>query len=663
MFFFFPADDSDESSNDEAVMALSGEDDSSSDSSSEEEEEEEGQKSAEAAEEEDGGSDSDEDEDEDDSSSSDDSGSDDDDEPDDSLGARADAGWGKKRETFYASDEDEIENSDDEALQVEEAVRLQKEQAEALEEEDFLVDDEEEQVLSSKKGKKKSKKKKKTKKRKGGDDGEDQDVEVELVTKDIANVSKRDKLQRLMTEAPELLGLLEEFKAKSSELQNTIQPVLEKVKAGELPSGKGVDYLEVKYHLLLNYCTNLTFYLYMKAQGKSVKDHPVIKQLLHLRTIMEKLQPIDKKLRYQIEKLLQKKSTVAAATSDGKDPLLCGPDLGDLVAPDEDGEEDQVYRAPRLAATPYQADSKSAAAKEAKEAKRAERLRKSGLLRDLHEEWSENPLAEGVSGATGATGNEDLEKWQRERLRYEEENFTRLQPTKERLKQMKAAKRSMNTAAFSQLTDFGDIELLNDVGEGEAADATIQTALSHHINTIDQQRRSRKKNSQTSVDADFIQDPDELEYKRQRQNDRLKDLYDDGLPLGSGTAGGDVDQEVDHGAMDEAEDDFYRAAKSASKKRKKKRKEAYAATPMMTAGDELTDTSRRASRKILKNRGLTPHRKRENRNPRIAKKRKYEKKMKARSGQIRKMRTGETDAYGGELSGIRSDISRSRKMQ
>jgi U3 small nucleolar RNA-associated protein 3 len=44
-----------------------------------------------------------------------------------------------------------------------------------------------------------------------------------------------------------------------------------------------VDYLEVKQQLLLSYCLNAVFYLYMKAQGQSVRSHPVMKQLLELR--------------------------------------------------------------------------------------------------------------------------------------------------------------------------------------------------------------------------------------------------------------------------------------------------------------------------------------------------------------------------------------------
>jgi len=44
-----------------------------------------------------------------------------------------------------------------------------------------------------------------------------------------------------------------------------------------------VQYLEVKQQLLLSYCTNVLFYLMLKAQGKSVHNHPVMRQLLELR--------------------------------------------------------------------------------------------------------------------------------------------------------------------------------------------------------------------------------------------------------------------------------------------------------------------------------------------------------------------------------------------
>ena len=66
-----------------------------------------------------------------------------------------------------------------------------------------------------------------------------------------------------------------------------------------------MSYLEIKFHLLLQYCIDIAFYLLLKVQGRSVKDHPCIKQLVQIRTIIEKLRPIDKRLKYQIDKMIK----------------------------------------------------------------------------------------------------------------------------------------------------------------------------------------------------------------------------------------------------------------------------------------------------------------------------------------------------------------------
>ena len=76
------------------------------------------------------------------------------------------------------------------------------------------------------------------------------------------------------------------------------------VRGGKLATAEGVSYLEAKHLLLLHYCINIVFYLLLKAEGRPVRDHPVIARLLELRAYLEKIRPIDKKLQYQMEKLL-----------------------------------------------------------------------------------------------------------------------------------------------------------------------------------------------------------------------------------------------------------------------------------------------------------------------------------------------------------------------
>jgi U3 small nucleolar ribonucleoprotein protein LCP5 len=99
-----------------------------------------------------------------------------------------------------------------------------------------------------------------------------------------------------------------------------------------------VAYLEAKQQLLLAYITNMIFYLYMKAIGKSVKSHPVMSQLLRLRFAMEKLQTIDQKVKYQIDRLVTLADSQVTATQFQKS--LLRPNLSAMMMNDSDEEEE-----------------------------------------------------------------------------------------------------------------------------------------------------------------------------------------------------------------------------------------------------------------------------------------------------------------------------------
>lgn len=67
-----------------------------------------------------------------------------------------------------------------------------------------------------------------------------------------------------------------------------------------------------------------------------MKEHPVVQRLVETRMYLEKIRPIDKKLRYQIDKLLQ----AAHAAGD-----LSGQDAGDLALRANPGETQESQRA------------------------------------------------------------------------------------------------------------------------------------------------------------------------------------------------------------------------------------------------------------------------------------------------------------------------------
>lgn len=65
---------------------------------------------------------------------------------------------------------------------------------------------------------------------------------------------------------------------------------------------------------------------------------------------------------------------------------------------------------------------------------------------------------------------------------------------------------------------------------------------------------------------------------------------------------------------------------------------------------------------IAKNKGLTPYRKKEQRNPRVKHRMKFKKATVRRKGQVRKPRT-ETRRYDGEHTGIKMDVTKSIKFK
>jgi succinate dehydrogenase/fumarate reductase flavoprotein subunit len=69
---------------------------------------------------------------------------------------------------------------------------------------------------------------------------------------------------------------------------------------GDYATAEGISYLDAKHLLMLSYCINIVFYLLLKSEGKPVRDHPVVLRLVEIRTYLEKLRPIDRKLQYQV---------------------------------------------------------------------------------------------------------------------------------------------------------------------------------------------------------------------------------------------------------------------------------------------------------------------------------------------------------------------------
>ncbi|KAM9799043.1 something about silencing protein 10 [Syngnathus typhle] len=199
--------------------------------------------------------------------------------------------WGTKKKIFYDTDyvatkgkkaRDELVEEEEE--EEEEAKKIQNRLAEQLSEEDYDLNFFQEFAPE--------------------EQTEETVVEKEKIVKDLKQMSHKEKMKLLKKESPELLELIQDFKAKLTEMKDQLQPLMQMVKDGRIPPGKGADYLKTKHQLYLNYCTNISFYLVLKAKRIPAHNHPVIERLLAYRNLINKLSSVDERLAPQYSKLL-----------------------------------------------------------------------------------------------------------------------------------------------------------------------------------------------------------------------------------------------------------------------------------------------------------------------------------------------------------------------
>jgi U3 small nucleolar RNA-associated protein 3 len=270
-----------------------------------------------------------------------------------------------------------------------------------------------------------------------------------------------------------------ELEATMKDLNEVVTPAIQKLKGVRRRSAafnRGLQYLVTRQNLLLNYSANISFYLLLRAEGKNVKDHPVLTHLLSLKKQMNKMEGLDEALDDQLRDLLEKEFPA---------------------------EEDET-------------------------------------------------VEDGMDQFFG--------------------------------KQEKAKKQAKRGSSGAQ---------------------TTKAVKKQKITVTDEERAEAEK---------FYE-----EAARSRAT------------------------------LAQAKKDFYTHDK-----------------PELASSDDDSDldgAKRGASYQIMKNKGLTAHKSKLNRNPRVKKRMQYRKAVIRRKGQVRDVRVGEAGKYGGETTGIKSNLSRSRKIR
>lgn len=201
--------------------------------------------------------------------------------------------WGKKRKDFYSTDFVDQDyssyNANEEQLaeqEESEARAIQQRLAKQLDEADFTLD-----VYGSAKS--------------VSDTAEVEQTKIHLKT-DLSDLSHREKVQMFRKDSPEFDGLVQDFELRLQESQSILEPILEYFNKQNLTTLPIIEFVTTKNNLILTYCSNVAFYLVLKAKRVAIKNHPLVKRLVQMRQLLIQLEEkYERLIRPQLEKLLE----------------------------------------------------------------------------------------------------------------------------------------------------------------------------------------------------------------------------------------------------------------------------------------------------------------------------------------------------------------------
>ena len=200
------------------------------------------------------------------------------------------------------------------------------------------------------------------------------------------------------------------------------------------------------------------------------------------------------------------------------------------------------------------------------------------------------------------------------------------------------------------LSDAGDDD---EIVENRKA---VSQSLATTLNSIEQRTASRKR--QVAALADGIDERQDEDENLRRGLEMMEEELGKGSDedeMGSGAPGRESED-------DGTGEDFYEQVSKKSKSKKEFKKNLYSVAPKFPRVETEVEGERAISKQIMNNRGLVPHKPKINRNPRVKKREQFRKAIIRRKGAVREVRTDEGHRYGGEETGIKMNLSRSRKL-
>jgi hypothetical protein len=538
-----------------------------------------------------------------------------------------DGKWGRSKKVYYSADKEALEE------EASEAKKIQKKRLENMRVDDFTDG---KNVKLDKKSIKKGPISLDFDDLEYSDDGsesahyseEEHDdaqrkEEFELNAYQVATLSAEERMELLEKHSDDFKALVTDFKGRLGYLESVLQPVMKKLES--LPTSEGLEFLKVKYQLLTSYCTNVAFYLQLKLRGKAIMNHPVLEKLVKFRLLLEKIKPMELKLKNQIDRLLKAAAGQIDESELDATKYKPNPELFAEDDEDNDSEEEKdttVYKAPKLAPVHYPEDESAKVRRERHEQKMRTGNASSRLIEELRAEYEDAPEEEALDVVYGAKkGRKEID----ERDQYEEENYVRFTLDKKAKQRL----REQTSKPIDEMEDLNDfVDEISGFKKGKKNSKSVAKFVG-------------KSSPDSDGEAEF--DKDYSTGSKRKSPAHIEDESDIEDDLG--------------------EDEFYSKAKATKQAKKdiKSRPKPQGPVRFQPIADLNGSQIRPANRMMLKNKGLTERKPKEYRNPRVRQRMRFEKAEK-RLGSYRAVNKPQTSKYGGESTGIRSNITRSTKF-
>ncbi|CDW91128.1 UNKNOWN [Stylonychia lemnae] len=407
----------------------------------------------------------------------------------------------------------------------------------------------------------------------GNDDSDDEDMELEdddqddesgdeVIHQNGSQIDPKLLKQIIEKDQPELNKILEEYIQNVDNLNNKLKPMMQRVfdKNSGIETKHGMTYLEMKYNLLSSYCQFLQFYMLLKLEGHpNINKHPVIKRLLHIKTLLEKLRPLDQKLQYQIDKSLRT-AAISEVQQDIEidpsqlleNPLNYKPNMDNLRDPvnineefedddesalgkendedsDEDEEEDegkrQIYKASKL--NPVYYEDKNTKKQRRDDMLSKKKMGKSEYIEQLRKEMYDEPEEVHLGGMLNK--KTAFAKQMQLMEDMEQEHFKRMSFSKKELKNIRNQEKQHLQERLDQFDDLGDIDKI--IGsknrrdreememDAQLENTKFQKGLKNYIKNNNKQKKGGKdfKNGNDDFSGGYQKKRDQKSFDKKQQ--------------------------------------------------------------------------------------------------------------------------------------------------